>query len=986
MTRIRCTIAIIFFQAFFIYSQVLSLHTYTIRDGLPSNTITCITQDSRGFLWIGTYDGISMYDGSEFNNIRKQDGLGGFVVISEAEKRNGSGNILVGTIKGGISLVNNTKIAHSISLAKAAETSPSSIVEDANGLFWCAIDEAVVTIKNGKVNDTVFVFPDNIDAQLALYGNYIAVGIANKIHFFSITGKEIKTISFNTNVTILKLFVDQNRNLWVTTSDNILREFKDFNLSGKCILPISAHDIALDPDGYIWLATRKGLIKLPYNNWKNGKAAVYGLKNGLPDENISCLFIDAEKNLWIGTWNKGLVKLTDKNTVKFYVPGKVFNQFLTIDNNENVWQINVPNKIIEFYRESDESWQYKIHVLNLNGKKLNGQIINHGKDSLWVMLSNGEIVLYKIQHFHFRASKLEQKNIFRILSADHRSFYIHIDKMHRLWCSVLASDTVMVYQLGKKLKLLRTLRYPKDLSVNSVRVIESDNYGNTWLGGFDDGLVMISPDWRRKYFSVKNGLTDNSIRSIATDEYGRVWIGTRYGGISVFNGSHFTNITTAGGLLSNTIWSLSYSGRHKMWIGSPMGSMWVSTNNLNRIGWYNSITGNEIFLCVTDTEQHVWARSADEITFSDFGKKKRNMIPPPVYISGIKINGNTINSNKNFIEVPYYKNTWAIGYVGLTYRDENAVRFQYKLLGSNAEWSMPIKVRSITFAALKPGKYKFEVKAINSDGVESIKPASLRFTILQPFWLRWWFLLIFGTLLLSIMVFMVYLRINRLKEEQTRQTKFSQLMIELQEKERKRIASELHDGLGQNLLIIKNLAEMGNAGLQVNTKQNLNDISKIAGRSVAEVREIAYNLRPHLLDKLGLTKSLKSMVRQFGESSNISISEKICRLENIFTPDEEMNIYRIVQEGINNIIKHSDATEASINVTQKNNLISIIIIDNGRGFSISKNKKMPPSKTGEFGLITMSERVKLLRGFLNVSSEPGKGTKIKIKIPINKTS
>ncbi len=744
MNKIHFTIIIIIFNTFIIYPQVLSLHRYTVRDGLPSNTITLITQDSKGYLWIGTFDGISKYDGSEFNNFRKQDGLGGMVVISAVESRNVAGNILVGTIKDGISLVTNTKTAHSISLAKAAETSPSSIVEDANGLFWCALDEDVVTIKNGEINDTIFVFPDNIDAQLALYGNYIAIGIANKIHFLSITGKEIKTIYFNTNVAILKLFVDQNRNLWVTASDNSLTEFKDFNPSGKCILPISAHDIALDPDGYIWLATRKGLIKLPYNNWEKAKPIVYGLKNELPEENISSVYIDAEKNLWIGTWDKGLVKLTDKTTEKFYLPGSTFIQSLAIDNYGGVWQTNPPDKLMEFYKNSNGSWQYMIHILNLNGEKLNGQILCNGKDSLWVMLSNGKIILYDIHHNHYSAANLEQMKILKILSPGQRSYYIHIDKMHRLWCSVLSSDTVVVYKLDKNLKLLKTLRYPKDISVNSVRVIESDNSGNIWLGGFNDGLEMISPNWSTKSFSLTNGLSDNSIRSIATDEHGHVWIGTRYGGISVFDGSHFTNITTSQGLLSNTVWCLSYNGKHKMWIGSPLGSMWVSTNDLNRMGWNNSIIGDEIFLCVTDTEQHFWAKFADEIIFSDYGKKNLNRIPPPVYISGIKINGKPINSDQNIIEVPYDKNTWAINYVGLTYRDENAVRFKYKLLGSNTKWSMPIRDRSITFASLKTCQYKFEVKAIYSNGVESNKPASLLFTILQPFWLRWWFLLIFG--------------------------------------------------------------------------------------------------------------------------------------------------------------------------------------------------------------------------------------------------
>jgi len=937
-------------------------------------------------MWIGTFDGISMYDGSEFHNFRKQDGLGGVSVISIYESRKDPGNILVGTIKGQLSYISNKNNVINISSTKTATASLSAICEDTSGVLWCAVEKAVIKIKNGIIIDTLFRFPKDIDAQITSYGNIIVIGIGNKIHFFSMSGEEVKTILLTPNTIISKLSVDQKNNLWIATYDNYLMEYKNFKLLGKCSLPYSAYGMAFDPDGYIWLSTRNGLIKLPYHKWEKAKSIVYGLKNGLPDENISCVFIDAERNLWIGTWNKGLVKLTDKTAEKFYLPGSTTIQSLAIDSYGHVWQTYPPDKIIEFYKNIGGNWEYQTHVLKLSGNKLNGQIISYGKDSLWSMLSNGTIILYKINHIHFSASYLKQKNIIKILSPGHRPYYIHIDKMHRLWCSVLSSDTVVVYQLGKNFKLLKTLTYPKNISVNSVRVIESDNSGNIWLGGFDDGLEMISPDWRSKYFSVKEGLSDNSIRSIATDEKGHVWIGTRYGGISVFDGSHFTNLTTAQGILSNAVWCLSYNGKHKMWIGSPLGSMWLSTNNLNKMGWYNSIVGDEIFLCVTDTEQHFWARTADEIIFSDYGKKNLNRIPPPVYISGIKINGKPINSDQNIIEVPYDKNTWAIGYVGLTYRDENNVRFKYKLLGSNANWSMPTEDRSITFAALKPGKYNFQVKAINSDGVESIKPASLRFTILSPFWLRWWFLLIFGTFILSTTVFMVYLRIERLKEEQTRQTKFSQLMIELQEKERKRIASELHDGLGQNLLIIKNLAEMGNAGLQQNTKQNLNDISSIAGRSVAEVREIAYNLRPHLLDKLGLTKSLKSMVRQFGESSNISISEKICRLENIFSPEEEMNIYRIVQEGINNIIKHSEATEASINVAQKNNYLSIIIMDNGRGFSISSNKKMPPSKTGEFGLMTMSERVKLLRGSLNISSEPGKGTKIKIKIPLNKST
>ena len=552
-----------------------------------------------------------------------------------------------------------------------------------------------------------------------------------------------------------------------------------------------------------------------------------------------------------------------------------------------------------------------------------------------------------------------------------------------MWCSVLSSNTVFVYDVTGIPRLLKTFKFPKDISVSSVRAIDSDKLGNIWLGGFDDGLDRISADWKTRHFTTQDGLPDNSVRSMEKDDRGRLWIGTRYGGIAVYDGTRFTNISTAQGLLSNTVWSLSYNGHHKMWLGSPLGPMWVSTADFNEMGWYNSTIGYETFLCLADKEQRLWARTADEIILCDYGKRTPNTVPPPVYISSIIVNGKPITSLASIIEVPYDKSTWAIRYVGLSFRDESSVRFRYRLIGSSTDWSAPTPERSVIFAALKPGSYRFEVEAINSDGVPSLLPAALRFTILPPFWFRWWFILLIASVLGGAVILVLYSRFKRLKEEQHRQAKFSRLLIELQEKERKRIASELHDGLGQNLLIIKNLAEMGNVGSLQDPKQYLDDISNIAGRSVAEVREIAHNLRPHLLDKLGLTKCLRAMVRQVAESSSISISEKICQLENFFSPEEEMNIYRIVQEAVNNIIKHSEATEASVTIAFKDNLLSIIISDNGKGFLINRKQMLPPSQSGEFGLITMEERVKLLQGKLRIISVPGKETQVKVKIPIS---
>lgn len=610
---------------------------------------------------------------------------------------------------------------------------------------------------------------------------------------------------------------------------------------------------------------------------------------------------------------------------------------------------------------------------------LNGQIIFRPNNLVWAVLSDGSIIVIRIHHVQGGPSLLEEITHTRILPKGQVPYRIFIDQKQRLWCSVNNSNDVFVYDISKTPKLLKTLHFPEDISVRAVRAIDSDSLGNIWLGGFFDGLERISPGWNKKLFTTHDGLPDNGIRSIKKDELGRLWFGTRFGGISVYDGTHFTNISTEQGLLSNAIWYLSYDGHHKMWLGSPLGSMWVSTTNLKEMGWYSSTIGFETFLCAADKEQNLWARTADEIILCDYGKRTPNAVPPPVYISNITVND--IHETSLSAEEPYEKNTWEFNYVGLSFRDENSVRFRYRLIGSSTEWSKPTPQRSVIFAELNPGNYRFEVEAINSDGVPSLHPAVFGFNILAPFWQRWWFIvsiiLIFG----GAAVLTLFWRFKRLKKEENRQKEFSRLLIELQEKERKRIASELHDGLGQNLLIIKNLAEMGNAGTMQDPKKYLEDISNIAGRSVAEVREITHDLRPHLLDKLGLTKSILSMLRQASESSGIPISEKICQLENVFSPEKEINIYRILQESINNIIKHSEATEVSVSVSIENQKLIILVTDNGKGFLMNRSA-LPKSQSGEFGLITMEERVRLLGGNWSLMSEPFNGTRVKAIIPI----
>lgn len=211
---------------------------------------------------------------------------------------------------------------------------------------------------------------------------------------------------------------------------------------------------------------------------------------------------------------------------------------------------------------------------------------------------------------------------------------------------------------------------------------------------------------------------------------------------------------------------------------------------------------------------------------------------------------------------------------------------------------------------------------------------------------------------------------------------FSKKLVESQEKERKRIASEIHDGLGQNILVIKSgirkcLKSLSGNGKVIDT---LNRLSSISQQSIDEVREIISNLHPHQLDQLGLKGAVESAINQAKQSSEIRFYINIKDIDGLLPKNNEIHLYRILQEGLSNIVKHSGATKSKIYIGMTKDSLNIKIMDNGKGFVFNSDNI---SEKG-FGLIGISERVKMLEGNLKVDSLPGEGTTLTIKVPVKK--
>jgi signal transduction histidine kinase len=274
-----------------------------------------------------------------------------------------------------------------------------------------------------------------------------------------------------------------------------------------------------------------------------------------------------------------------------------------------------------------------------------------------------------------------------------------------------------------------------------------------------------------------------------------------------------------------------------------------------------------------------------------------------------------------------------------------------------------------SFISLKaPGRYQFF--------------SSFLFPIL-PQGGEWWMDIII--IIIAFAIYIAYIiQFIHLRKAHERQRDFSHSLIDLQEKERKRIAAELHDSIAQSILIIKNSALIGLRLKRSPSKmaKHLTEISDYASQTLQDIRKVSQNLRPVLLDRLGLTESLRHLAGTISSATPIQATASIDQVDNLLNQEAEINLFRIVQESLNNIVKHSRATSAEISVKKDAQKIRILIKDNGKGMNTSRSEIR--SDVG-MGLIVMAERIKMLDGTLQITSFSGNGTSIQVEIPCNHT-
>ncbi|MDH3786000.1 MAG: histidine kinase, partial [Acidobacteriota bacterium] len=550
---------------------------------------------------------------------------------------------------------------------------------------------------------------------------------------------------------------------------------------------------------------------------------------------------------------------------------------------------------------------------------------------------------------------------------------------------------------------------PASLSDDYVTSILQDRDGALWVGTRSAGLNRIDTETRTVTRYVpdrddEDSLSHHSVSSIYEDSTGNLWVGTGGGGLNRLRDDRvsFERFTEADGLLDDDVMGIVEDAR---------GSLWVSTKRgLARLDPHVRAFSN---LVVADGlpsgEFEPGAVTRDRNTLY-FGSVKGLVAvpssipfpeptPSPTVITGIRTAQGKLPIDRpvwelDRLEIPWGK--WlSMEFAVLDFSTEHRHGFAYRLGDSDAEWVELESRREITFTDLDPGIHELAIRGRNHLGVWSMANPTLHIEVIPPFWMTWWFRSLMLLVVVGVVVTAHRVRVNAVKRRNLelirlhdqrekardelartydRLRHLTRRVEAAKEEERRHIARELHDELGPALtaviinlhLVRKNPAE---------ADERVTDTIALADRLVDQVRDLSLDLRPPLLDELGLVPALRAYIETEAKRAGISIDVVEDGPVKPLPAEVEITAFRLVQEAVTNVIRHAEANKVSVRVRGDNGQLVLSVADDGKGFDVDRTLAGPAGDA--LGLFGMHERVQNLGGELNIESSPGSGTVIR---------
>ncbi len=712
-----------------VLGQRLNFRNYTGFNGLPQSQVLGLAQDPDGFIWAGSYGGLTRYDGRRFTTFTIRDGLGANAVrdiVIDGRRR-----MWVGTLGGGVTVLENSEVVRDL---RAPHDLADDYVEDLeicpDGVLWVATDAGITRIENDVPRH--FRLADGLpslrvwqvrcsDRGILRAATDAGVAVFNQGRFEPLRGPAAPSGR-------VRATLDVDGGMLAATESGVL-ELRGGDLENAVLhrveLEAPVVDMARGPDGSIWLAARDGV----YHMTKSGVVHL-GPANGLLTDLVHRVMVDREGSIWFGT-DKGISKL---------VPGP-FTAYTTAD--------GLPHNVVRAMAEdrSGALWfGTRDGIAILTGARFTtipGTALPDARVYALAPLSSGAMLvgtrrgLCRIDHG--RVTRIWTRN--DGLPGDFILCLQAVPGRGRVW---VGTDSGTV--IWDNNRIVR----PEDQLVQAARplALGRDAAGRIWIGLRAGGVLIAKQGAPTRGLGPVDGLTDQAVWSLSPDGDGGMWVGTNGDGAFRVNGSRIERLTRKSGLADDFVWQVLRDSRGSVWFFTSQGLDRLTRSRIRHYGRGDGLLDLEGMAgaALEDSRGKLWLASGSGLMLYEPAKETAPVPPPAVFLEDMR------SSRAGRLgpggEISYPPGILSFELAAPFFRDESAIRFRHRLLPIDERWSPPDPNPKVTLAAIGPGQYRLEAMAVDADGRRSAQLLQVPFTVQRPWYESPGFLL--GSLLLLI--------------------------------------------------------------------------------------------------------------------------------------------------------------------------------------------------------------------------------------------
>ncbi|HEX4349564.1 MAG TPA: two-component regulator propeller domain-containing protein [Verrucomicrobiae bacterium] len=991
------------------------------ENNLPSSTVTSIAQTPDGYLWIGTYNGLARFDGARFVNTPElgQPRVQGLFLDA-------NGTLWINTFRGGLTSYRagvftnelpdqptfdlHTTLVMSSSNSVTFVTQYGEVLQrdptdsraawkiftppgtpafqcaDAESRLWFLThDGHILQFSQGEFKTLVDdggLAGSDIYTLVADPRGRVWAGAENEIACWNGTAFEAMTPTNGAaDIQPRELFPLKSGALWVLDNDR-LRKMEGRAWTAEApqwrglLGSASGRGMGMHEDraGGVWFNHYgNGLFHIT----SDGRDQRLTVQDDLPSDRVGAWYQSSDGGIWVGMDHGGLARLRDR---RFHVIGSA--EGLPARTAMSVCESPAGGMWIGTAGGGLCHWTNGTITRYAVGGSSSANFIfaiaPRHDGGAWLSAAEGED-LYQFA----------DDQILRVSWDVHGIKCILNDSRGRVW---MGTKYGIAYSDGHERRILGTNNVA---TLPAVRALAETPDGNVWAGADDGTIYHCEPD-KLTPFRPTDALAEQPVYSLAADSDGTLWAGTFRGGLLRFRNGNFFRITAQDGLPVDVISQILDDGQGRLWLGTHQGIYCIAKSALNAVadGQTNKLDyvifgrhdGMASVECSDGYQPACWRASDGKLWFTTVrggvtwvnpNELTARSTPPPVLIEEVSVDGQLADLSSGKIIVPPGHKQIDIRYTALSFEGGERARFRYRLDGQDTDWVDADTRRTLQLRNLPPHEYRFRVIGCNSEGVWNNTGASFAFVV-QPFFYQ---TLAFKIIAGILVVGGVSIAVRRAA---TRKYRRKLALLQQQhaiERDRARIAKDIHDDIGAGLTQITLLTELARRDPE-QTNTNLERITGSARQLTKAMDEIVWAVDPQHDTFEGLMDYISAYAEDFLRVAGVRCRMDLPLALPAIRVDAELryNLFLALKETLNNIAKHAQATEVWLRLKIESDSFTLIVEDNGRGLTAAteaaSGSQAGDRLAGGSGLENLKKRLATVGGDCVVLSEPGQGTRV----------